>query len=123
MVTVRNAEEFLRESRANGWKFYAAVPPEERVNKHASLADMAISPLASDPCVLILGAESEGLPRWMLRFVDHRIAIGGRAASAEKAGVDSLNVSVAGAMLIERFLRKTEVEERAVKKSDEERVF
>lgn len=89
--------------------------------KYISMRDLGC-PLRKQPCVLMLGGEGEGL-RWNLRKdADHEVGIEGKPG--RKGGLDSLNVSVAGGLLCEAFLRlggpKEEKEER---ERQQERLF
>lgn len=52
-----------------------------------------------------MGSEDEGLPAWMTKRADDRWAIRGQSRSAVQAGLDSLNVSVAGGILCQRLTR------------------
>ena len=62
------------------------------------------APLQHHPCILILGSEGEGL-RWKIQSkADFEIGIEGQRHG--HGGVDSLNVSVAAAMLCDAFLKK-----------------
>lgn len=57
-----------------------------------------------DPCVLMLGNEDLGLPRSLVEEAQHKVTIGEASEGAQHADVDSLNVSAAAAILINRFL-------------------
>jgi len=111
LFSVNKPAGFITDSRAAGWKIYAAVAPTvgNRNSKgNSSLTpnittDELADPLASDPCILMMGNEGEGL-RWNLRSkADVELAIQG---SSHAAGVDSLNVSVATGILCHAFLRQ-----------------
>lgn len=52
----------------------------------------------------MLGNEDIGLPQSLLRLAKHRLTIGSASRAAQNADVDSLNVSAAAAILMERFL-------------------
>jgi len=122
-LVVDNPELFISESQANGWKFFAAVPPTQSADP-IMLADMLTSPLTKDPCVLILGNEEKGLPPWLTRLTDHRVAVGGCSPAAVNAGLDSLNVSVAATILCERFLRRPTTREiEAEAQAEKEKIF
>ncbi|MCJ1415231.1 hypothetical protein MMC32_001562 [Xylographa parallela] len=120
LISIRTPAAFVDASRAAGWKFYAAVAPTDQAGTsadspgaekestappvpHYDLPTLAAHcPTRAHPCVLMLGGEGEGL-RWVLRRkADATISIG---ASWRAGGVDSLNVSVAAALLCEAFLR------------------
>ncbi|MCJ1282752.1 hypothetical protein MMC26_002077 [Xylographa opegraphella] len=120
LTSIRTPAAFVDASRAAGWKFYAAVAPNDQVGSsedssraeketpvppvpHYDLPALAaLCPTRTHPCVLMLGGEGEGL-RWALRRkADATVSIG---ASWRAGGVDSLNVSVAAGLLCEAFLR------------------
>lgn len=107
-LTVSDPEKFIGASSANGWKFYSAVAPTHptSADQHIQPLDSLVYPLATDPCVLVLGNEDLGLPFHFTRLTQHLITITGSSEAAAKAGLDSLNVSVAGAVLCNRFLQK-----------------
>lgn len=65
------------------------------------------SPCVSSPCVLVLGNEDKGLPSWLIQRASDRICIPSCSKTAMEAGLDSLNVSVAGGILCERLLTKS----------------
>ncbi len=120
LLSVSQPEEFVEKSRKNGWQFFAAVAPPSgtHARKGRFLSTPGLkSPLTTSPVVLMLGAEDEGL-RWNLqKGADHQIGIEG--ARLGMGGVDSLNVSVASALLAEAFLRKPDM----AAESSEERLF
>lgn len=97
---------FIVDSKAAGWKVYAAVAPTKKKNPGmpASISTNSLDdPLADHPCILMLGSEGEGL-RWNLRSkADSDLFI---RSSGQNYNVDSLNVSVAAGLLVNAFLRK-----------------
>lgn len=99
---------FIVDSKAAGWKVYAAVAPTKKKNPGmpASISTNSLDdPLADNPCILMLGSEGEGL-RWNLRSkADSDLYI---RSSGQNYNVDSLNVSVAAGLLVNSFLRKKE---------------
>lgn len=113
-LVVRDPKTFIEVSQAAGWQFYGAVAPSDdddrasdRSGKRPDVLDarsMIESPAWTSPCVLVLGNEDLGLPRWMKKLLSRHITITGSPAAAQH-GVNSLNVSVAGAILAEKFLR------------------
>ncbi|KAI4148299.1 MAG: hypothetical protein LQ340_005147 [Diploschistes diacapsis] len=94
----------------NGWEVYAAVAPPDLDNPQTKqdrrylFATQLSKPLLGSPCLLLLGEEGAGLRRDLVQKADHLISIGGPRRG--QAGLDSLNVSVAAALLCEAFLRK-----------------
>ncbi|KAF2485331.1 hypothetical protein BDY17DRAFT_293383 [Neohortaea acidophila] len=112
---------FVYESAKAGWKVYAAVAPASSSTsedgdhpQHSRTPHMSTSLLASSspllhhPCILILGAEGEGLRENLKRRADAFVSIEGGLSAGDglDVGIDSLNVSAAASVLLESFLRK-----------------
>jgi 21S rRNA (GM2251-2'-O)-methyltransferase len=133
LISIPHPGEFINLSQQAGWKFYAAVAPPadlpsdfthkdkrnkkdekrvftgEKIPLHYTLSQLAASsPVNSAPCVLMLGAEGEGLRERLINKADGTVSIGGgwRLEGDSGPRVDSLNVSVAAGLLCEGFLRK-----------------
>lgn len=114
IILINNETDFLISCKENGWKFYAAGSGESKSTvkpqKHRkeaedstdnSLAGAPEAALKHNPCVLMLGNEGEGLRPFLQRLAHYNISI----PSARSDGVvDSLNVSVAAALLAHNFL-------------------
>ena len=120
--------KFVYNCAKAGWKICAAVaPPSELERSSPSTSSesastpsndakryittnsiSASSPLAKHPCILMLGAEGEGLRDNLKRRADYLVSIaqGERSARTPGIGVDSVNVGVAAGVLVESFLRK-----------------
>jgi 21S rRNA (GM2251-2'-O)-methyltransferase len=113
LISVHDPRTLITKSRENGWRFFAAeAPSSARSDKNQSRAVLDPPDLASQlqisPCVLMLGGEGSGLSRMLSNSADSFVAIPGvytPTPEVDKAGVDSLNVSVATAILCEAFLR------------------
>lgn len=107
LVSVSRPGNFIDECKSNGWKIYAAAAPtpgkRTGVGNYFSTSNLG-SPLRNHPCLLILGAEGEGLHWNIQRKADFHVGIDGPRSGQGK--VDSLNVSVAAGLLCEAFLRK-----------------
>ncbi|KXL44174.1 hypothetical protein M433DRAFT_155196 [Acidomyces richmondensis BFW] len=112
---------FVSESAKAGWHVYAAVAPPvpngalavnipaSQVGKRTTTASVQRnSPLVRHPCLLMLGAEGEGLRANLVSKADRLLSIEaeGRSKDVPDVGVDSLNVGVAAGLLMEAFLRK-----------------
>lgn len=123
ILSVDKPGAFITESKAAGWKVYAAVAPGDNTVKDDAGAIKSLSktiytddlgdPLSEGPCILMLGGEGEGL-RWGLRShanVELSIKQYGRDGK-----LDSLNVGVATGILCDAFMRQ------AAKKSVDEAV-
>lgn len=104
MLSVDSVEDFLRNSKDNGWKVYAACPPKsDSMRPQIDTIDLEKDdPLLKDPCILLVGSEGEGLPRALRRAANVEISIPNLSGSDV---VDSLNVSVATGLLCSAFLR------------------
>jgi len=114
LFTVNKPAGFIVDSKANGWRVFAAVAPSKKGDPSMPVSistDDLEDPLSEAPCILMLGSEGEGL-RWNLRSkADVDLYIQG---SGKSHTVDSLNVSVATGILCNSFLRS-----HFKKKSDE----
>lgn len=113
IILINNELSFMLACQEEGWRFYAAgavdsistarpfrnpVTPDD-TNKHRTKAPEVA--LKHHPCVLMLGNEGEGLRSFLQKHADHNVSI----PSARSDGVvDSLNVSVAAALLAHQFL-------------------
>lgn len=108
LFSVSSLPEFLNASRDSGWVTYAAVAegPKGGVAKHRRQLDIVDvqerDPLRKEPCVLLIGSEGEGLSRLVVKKADFEVNIPNLSGSTV---VDSLNVSVAAALLCSAFLR------------------
>ncbi|KAH8768085.1 hypothetical protein F5883DRAFT_418512 [Diaporthe sp. PMI_573] len=103
MLSVDSVEDFLGDSKKNGWKVFAACPPKSD-SKRLSIDTIDLEkhdPLLKDACILLVGSEGEGLPRALRRAADVEISIPNLSGSDV---VDSLNVSVATGLLCSAFL-------------------
>lgn len=103
---VKDEVDFVRQSKALGWRFYGAVPAiVDRPHAHTNISQrsdsLVSSALSQHPTVLVLGSEAEGIRPRIARHLDETISI---ATAAPHPGIDSLNVSVAASILIRDFL-------------------
>lgn len=111
ILSVDQPGSFIEQCQNNGWKFYAAVSPSSSDSEMTtgrpfySLSSMG-NPTQEHPCIMILGSEGEGL-RWNIqKKADYLLGI-----EPQRTGygeLDSLNVSVAAALLCHGFLKKPE---------------
>ncbi|KUI74184.1 rRNA methyltransferase 1, mitochondrial [Cytospora mali] len=104
MFSVESVEGFLKDSRRQGWKVYAAVAPTHgSARRQVDTMDIEKEdPLLNNPCILLVGNEGEGLSRALRRASDIEVSIPNLSGSTV---VDSLNVSVATGLLCSAFLR------------------
>ncbi|KAK5628929.1 hypothetical protein RRF57_004644 [Xylaria bambusicola] len=108
LFSVSSTMDFLTRSKENGWLVYAAVPATKRSRGNAHLTVDRVEtydPLSTQPTVLVVGSEGEGLKRQVRREADHEVSIPS-APGGVSAVVDSLNVSVATGILCSAFLKK-----------------
>ncbi|CAL8577658.1 hypothetical protein XPA_003482 [Xanthoria parietina] len=109
LFSVSQPASFIDECQENGWKFYAAVSPDSsdsgRVTGRAYYSSTTLgNPTQRHPCILVLGSEGDGL-RWNIqKKADFMLGIEARRSGSGE--VDSLNVSVASALLCDAFLRE-----------------
>ncbi|KAL2821939.1 Alpha/beta knot methyltransferase [Aspergillus granulosus] len=111
LLDVKNEVDFIQRSKANGWRFYAADAPnagstyiDQASNNHDDL-------IGHSPSVIMMGNEGSGLSNHIRTQADSIVSIPGArlipgvGVASDPARVDSLNVSVASALLMEKFLR------------------
>ncbi|KAG6234324.1 hypothetical protein E4U26_003666 [Claviceps purpurea] len=109
IFTVESPAEFLKASRAMGWKTYSAIAPPDkklvRLHGQKFISTDSIEqdrPLDQHPCVLVMGNEGLGLPRQIKVATDYELSI---PKFTRECYVDSLNVSVATALLCHSFVK------------------
>jgi 21S rRNA (GM2251-2'-O)-methyltransferase len=92
---VASMPRFLRRARELGWRVVGAALADDAV------ALGTLQPGA--PTLVVLGSEGRGLRPMVREACDVLVQIGGRAVEPG-SGVDSLNVSVAGAIVLHQLL-------------------
>jgi len=118
--------DFIGASQDQGWHFVSAVAPlapgdgARKVQRHAFLHDLPTNPVATKPTVLVLGNEDQGLPLAFAKKTDQRVSIRGPKKGAVEAGLDSLNVGIAGAVLVDWFLTQRKGAGKVVQETSEE---
>ncbi len=124
LFSVDAPADFLEQSRRAGWSAYAAVaPPEGKLarmhgGKFVSTDDIeARSPLLDTPCILVLGNEGHGLPRHIKVAADYELSI---PRVVPDSCIDSLNVSVAGALLAHAFIKGAASKQKKKKTKSED---
>ncbi|KAM0511486.1 hypothetical protein ACHAPE_009840 [Trichoderma viride] len=123
IFSVDSPVSFIEESKKAGWKTYAAVAPPDpklmqRHDKFISTANVETEqPLASHPCILVLGNEGYGLPKPIKVAADYELSV---PYFVHSSSVDSLNVSVAAGLLCHSFVRTPSVTASAPTKAQEE---
>ncbi|RDA93685.1 hypothetical protein CP533_4879 [Ophiocordyceps camponoti-saundersi (nom. inval.)] len=118
LFSISSAVDFVEQSKAFGWRSYAAVPPPSRATLSRGVdppltADEIerTDPLIRDPCILVLGNEGHGIGHALKDAVHHHVTIPGWRPYRT---VDSLNVSVAGALMCQSFLKASHASEGMV---------
>ncbi|AWU77293.1 uncharacterized protein C5L36_0D00320 [Pichia kudriavzevii] len=103
MFKVDKPLHFFDESKKHGWKFVSTVAPTDSRNKNKHVNPEAVSDLLQEsPVILVVGSEGTGIRTNLINKSDFMVAISnGREMNA---CVDSLNVSVATALLISKIL-------------------
>lgn len=123
ILAVSRPSDFIARSGKEGWRICAAVAPENQANRlHKQLTPAGISltnPLARNPCILMLGSEGFGLRANLRTKADLDVTILSGVSGSSSVGVDSLNVGVAGAVLLDAFMR----EPPRTRASNSERMF
>jgi 21S rRNA (GM2251-2'-O)-methyltransferase len=127
ILTVEDATAFAHTSKQNGWRVYAGVTPDAlRPKRKASRGNLtpdansgkvtfvaaeapgtplgAHNPLTESPCILVLGGEGRGMRRTLRAEAEYLVSLSAAQRPGE-IGVDSLNVSVAAAVLATEFLK------------------
>lgn len=100
VLTIKHERQFLTESRAAGWKFFTAAAPPQ--TKHPVSPNLRIEgALSNHPCVLVFGNEKTGPRQFWRPYMHSTVSIPN--ARPFSGDVDSLNVSVAAALLTQKF--------------------
>ncbi|KAI1467823.1 uncharacterized protein F4812DRAFT_427702 [Daldinia caldariorum] len=105
LFSISSILDFLSKSREAGWVVYAAVAPTDRPRegKNITLDKLdTYDPMSSEPTILVVGSEGEGLDKKTRRMADFEISIPNQSGTMM---VDSLNASVATAILCSAFLK------------------
>ncbi|RCI09094.1 hypothetical protein L249_5065 [Ophiocordyceps polyrhachis-furcata BCC 54312] len=115
LFSVSSAVDFIEQSKPFGWRSYAAVAPLSKATLSRGVEPPLTAgevertdPLIRDPCILVLGNESQGLGHAIKDAVHHHVTIPGWRPYRT---VDSLNVSVAGALMCQSFLKASHASE------------
>ncbi|EKV07279.1 tRNA/rRNA methyltransferase, SpoU [Penicillium digitatum] len=128
ILHVKNEVDFIQRSQQNGWRFYAAdtpTPGSVHLDHISTDGDQSGAKLPSltAPSVIMMGSEATGLSSHIKSHADAIISIPGArqnfilGVESDPARIDSLNVSVAAALLMEKFLRTPMTVGEVLKKS------
>ncbi|KAG7905255.1 hypothetical protein KL925_005328 [Ogataea polymorpha] len=95
---------FFEESRANGWTIISSVAPSESGGTSSKQidADTLKGQLQKGPCMLVVGSEGQGIRTSLLQRSDFLVSLNSGRADLDES-VDSLNASVATALLLSKF--------------------
>ena len=93
VYAVPNLPRALEEAKAQGWRVLGAGVGDNSV----PVSDLD----PKQPSVLVVGSEGEGLRTTVRRACDALVQVG---SAPDNSGVDSLNVGVAGAILLHHLL-------------------
>ncbi|KAJ5454535.1 uncharacterized protein N7458_005491 [Penicillium daleae] len=126
LLHAQNEVDFIKRSKENGWRFYAAdAPGPGATYLDRAMADgETVLPTMHSPSVIMMGSEASGLNAHIKSHADSIVSIPGARHSAhlgvesDPARIDSLNVSVAAALLMEMFLRTPLAMSEPIKKSN-----
>ena len=107
---VKRDVDFLQRSKRNGWKVFAAIAPGSRSEGNGRLRstsmDDAASALSEGPCILLIGGEGAGLRPRLQKAADGMIGIKAAPTLRPEIGLDSLNASVAAALMIQTLVSR-----------------
>lgn len=94
---------FFDESKKNGWVFISTVAPNDSRNKSKQVdTDFISDILQKSPVILVVGSEGTGIRTNLINKSEYLVAVTNGREMNEC--VDSLNVSVATALLISKIL-------------------
>lgn len=103
LYKVNKPLSFFDESKKNGWNFISTVAPTDSRNKNKLVdTDFISEMLETTPMILVVGSEGAGIRTNLINKSDYLVAVGNGREMNEC--VDSLNVSVASALLISKIL-------------------
>ncbi|RPA98612.1 hypothetical protein L873DRAFT_1844117 [Choiromyces venosus 120613-1] len=100
------SERMITESTENGWTVYAAIPPptknQARRDRYVYASEVGEA-VKEGPVMLLMGSEGEGLRPFLKKLSKFCVSLD-KGPGADSL-VDSLNVSVATALLCSKFLK------------------
>lgn len=100
LFNVPRPVDFFSQVQANGWQIIASTVTS-KPNKLV-LPSQLSELLETGPCILLLGSEGEGLRKGLIDMSDFAVTLEG---AQDRSKVDSLNVSVASALLLSKFYK------------------
>lgn len=104
LFKVNKPLSFFDDSIKNGWKFVSTVAPtDKRNNKKLVDIEKISEVLKTDPVILVVGSEGDGIRTNLINKSEFLVAVNNGREMNEC--VDSLNVSVATALLVSKILK------------------
>ena len=108
LLTANAPVDFLKKSKESGWQIFAAVSPSsESGHMRKEKFVQPGSALANGPCVLVIGGEGEGIARSIMRETSGYVGIPQVHRDDGLDIVESLNVSVATALMVQQFVHSS----------------
>ncbi|RKF65502.1 rRNA methyltransferase 1, mitochondrial [Golovinomyces cichoracearum] len=114
ILSVESPNEFVLNSKKNGWYIYAAVAPSQINNSIGTREILPLEKLVAEdslpnlPSIIMMGGEGEGLRRALRNKANVQVSILGH----QEPGIESLNVTVATETLSKCFTEKQQGEYR-----------
>lgn len=121
VFAVPGGTEFLDQSMKNGWKVVAAVTPEKSAARDGKpgivvrqrvfglggtpkFEEVDAADVVRHPLIVAVGGEGEGLRERVRNRAEYAVGVNS-ARDVDEVGVDSLNVSIASALICQHFLQ------------------
>ncbi|TQS37096.1 hypothetical protein Golomagni_02441 [Golovinomyces magnicellulatus] len=108
ILSVESPNEFVLNSKRNGWYIYAAVAPSQINNSIGTREILSLEKLVAEdslpnsPSIIMMGGEGEGLRRALRNKANVQVSILGH----QEPGVESLNVTVATGIICYSLCQK-----------------
>ena len=105
LLTANAPLDFVKKSKSEGWQVFAAVSPSSYTGRQR--LEKFVRPenaLQLGPCLLVIGGEGEGIARALMKEITGYVGIPQVSRDDGLDVVESLNVSVATAMMVQQFL-------------------
>ncbi|RKF54052.1 hypothetical protein GcM3_213025 [Golovinomyces cichoracearum] len=108
ILSVESPNEFVLNSKKNGWYIYAAVAPSQINNSIGTREILPLEKLVAEdslpnlPSIIMMGGEGEGLRRALRNKANVQVSILGH----QEPGIESLNVTVATGIICYSLCQK-----------------
>lgn len=103
IFSVNKPVDFIEKSQQNGWVFISSSVAPSRKNRNLLDLDHLSLLLLETPCILVFGSEGSGIRTNILTRSDYTVSLQANRVDLDDS-VDSLNVSVAAGLLLQKFL-------------------